>query len=210
MCDSEQKFIRELEREIGNHPEKENIIEDYKLHIHELLKEESVDDQRVYDLLINRLGTPLEIANVWKQEIGVTPKKTQWLFVICNVLIFLGGTIIIVSYNVFQWDWIVYLWSMLTEISFLIMLVYLLFWGLLGYEIGREFGHRGYRLLRKTFIISIIPNIILMYLIVFRILPHEWFQPLLNIPFIVLCIIFTFFLYPVSYIGYRWGRKVSI
>lgn len=210
MCDSEQKFIRELEREIGNHPEKENIIEDYKLHIHELLKEESVDDQRVYDLLINRLGTPLEIANVWKQEIGVTPKKTQWLFVICNVLIFLGGTIIIVSYNIFQWDWIVYLWSMLTEISFLIMLVYLLFWGLLGYEIGREFGHRGYRLLRKTFIISIIPNIILMYLIVFRILPHEWFQPLLNIPFIVLCIIFTFFLYPVSYIGYRWGRKVSI
>jgi len=210
MCDSEQKFIRELEREIGNHPEKENIIEDYKLHIHELLKEESVDDQRVYDLLINRLGTPLEIANVWKQEIGVTPKKTQWLFVICNVLIFLGGTIIIVSYNVFQWDWIVYLWSMLTEISFLIMLVYLLFWGLLGYEIGREFGHRGYRLLRKTFIISIIPNIILMYLIVFRILPHEWFQPLLNIPFIVLCIIFTFLLYPVSYIGYRWGRKVSI
>lgn len=210
MCEAEQRFIEELEKEIGDHPEKANILQDYKLHIHELLKEESTKKQEVYDLLINRLGTPRKIAKIWKQEIGVTPKKTQWLFVICNIFIFLGGTILTISYNVFHWDWLENLWLIITESTFLIMFVYILFWGLLGYEIGKEFGHRGYRLLRNTFLLSVIPNVLLMYLVIFNIFPYEWFRPLLNFRFIMICIIFTFLLYPVSYVGYRWGRKVSV
>src|SRR5690625_7968821 len=90
------------------------------------------------------------------------------------------------------------------------MLMYILFWGLLGYEIGKEFGHRGYRLLKKTFVISIVPNLLLMYLIVFKVLPYEWFQPLLSFPFIVTAMFFTGLLFPVRWFGYRWGRKVSV
>lgn len=210
MGDGEQCFIKELQKEIGNHPNKQDIIAEYQLHIYEILKENDCAECDTYSILINRLGTPHEIAKMWKQENNMTPKKTQWLFVLCNVLIFVGGALLTFLYNVFEWYWLKQLWLTLTEASFIIMFIYTLFWGLIGYEIGKEFGHRGYRLLKKTFIISIIPNLLLMYLVVFKILPYDWFHPLLNFPFILTCLIFTGFLYPVSLIGYRWGRKVSV
>jgi hypothetical protein len=92
----------------------------------------------------------------------------------------------------------------------LIALLYLFFWALLGYEIGRGFGHGGRTLLKKTFLLSLIPNILLMVLTVFEIIPHSWFAPLLTKTFIIACILFTIILYPISVIGYRWGKKASI
>lgn len=210
MDDGEQSFIKELEKEIGNHPNKQDIVAEYKRHIYDIRQDMNTDDTDLYHILIDRLGTPRAIAKVWKQESNMTPRKTQLLFVLCNVCIFVGGGLLTILYHVFEWHWLEQVWRTLTEVSFVIILIYILFWGLIGYEIGKEFGHRGYRLLRKTFIISIIPNILLMYLIVFKILPYDWFQPLLNVPFIVACIIFIGLLYPVSLIGYRWGRKVSV
>lgn len=210
MSDGQQKFLRELEKEIGSHPDCEDILAEYEVHMYELLQELTVDEKYMYEELVSRLGTPQEIAKVWKQETGVTPKKTQWLFVFINIAIFIGGTLLTIIYNYFQWNWIEHLWSGLTEASIVLMFIYTLFWGLLGYEIGKEFGHRGYRLLKRTFIISIIPNLLLMYLVVFKIFPYQWFGSLLNIRFILLCIVFTVILYPVSMVGYRWGKKVSV
>jgi len=207
MNEAEQQFIQELATELGNYPEKEHIVAEYKLHVYELTKE---NGKVSYDELIRQLGTPREIAKVWRQETGVTPKKIQWLFVLLNISIFIGGTLLTVSYHIFQWKWVLQLWNGLTEIPFLLMVIYVLFWGLLGYEIGKEFGHRGKRLLKNTFLIAVIPNIVLMYLIVFKILPYEWFGSLINVPFIIVCILFTAILYPVSLIGYRWGKKVSV
>src|SRR5690625_884168 len=210
MSDGQQKFLRELEKEIESHPDCEDILAEYEVHMYELLQEIPVDERYMYEELVSRLGTPQEIAKVWKQETGVTPKKTQWLFVFINIAIFIGGTLLTIIYNYFQWNWIEQLWSGLTEVSIVLMFIYTLFWGLLGYEIGKEFGHRGYRLLKRTFIISIIPNLLLMYLVVFKIFPYQWFGSLLNIHFILLCIAFTVILYPVSMVGYHWGKKVSV
>ncbi|MCM2533169.1 hypothetical protein NDK43_13145 [Neobacillus pocheonensis] len=102
------------------------------------------------------------------------------------------------------------IWSHLTSIPTLIALLYLFFWALLGYEIGKGFGHSGRRLLKKTFLLSLIPNILLMVLTVLRIIPHAWFDPLLTDQFVIACIIFTIILYPISWLGYRWGKKASI
>src|SRR5690625_4387175 len=137
MNDAENQFIRELEKELGNFPDKGNIVAEYKLHIFELAEDNGT---ATYDDLIRKFGTPREIAKVWKQENGVTPKKTQWLFVLLNISIFLGGTLLTLCYHIFQWTWLQQFWSGLTEIPFLLMTVYVLFWGLLGYEIGKEFG----------------------------------------------------------------------
>lgn len=210
MSDDEQSFIKELETEIGHHPNKQEIIAEYKRHIYEILKEYKIENTPNYHVLVDHLGTPREIAKMWRQESSMTPRNTQWLFVLCNVLIFVGGTLLMIFYNIFEWHWLEQVWRTLTEASFIIMLIYILFWGLIGYEIGKEFGHRGRRLLKKTFIISIIPNLLLLYLVVFKILPYDWFQPLLNFPFIIASLMFTGFLYLVSLIGYRWGRRVSV
>ncbi|MBR3121744.1 hypothetical protein [Oceanobacillus profundus] len=210
MTEGEQHFLNELEQEIGRHPDKEEIIAEYRLHVFDLLQEQATDEAKVYDELVHRLGSPKEIAALWKQESAVTPKKTQQLFVFCNIAIFTFGVLLTIGYNAFDWYWLESLWAGLTNAASIIILIYGFFWALLGYEIGREFGSRGHKLLKKTFLFSIIPNLILMYLIVFKLIPLQWFQPLLSTPFIIVCILCTAVLYPISWLGYRWGKKASI
>ncbi|EKN70702.1 integral inner membrane protein [Neobacillus bataviensis LMG 21833] len=206
------KFLEELAKGLGNHQDKEDILLEYESHIDEILIEsyDCPNEEEVFERIVSRLGTPEEIAELWKEELSVTPSNMKWLFILLNILFFGGGSLLTLAHNLFQWEWLNTMWSYLTAIPTLIAFLYMFFWALLGYEIGRGFGHGGRRLLKKTFLLSLIPNLILMFLTVFEIIPHSWFAPLLTKTFIIACIIFTIFLYPISWIGYRWGRKASI
>ncbi|WP_026908725.1 HAAS signaling domain-containing protein [Paucisalibacillus globulus] len=210
MSTGEEQFFQELNQALGKHPEKEEIIAEYRSHVYEILHEGETSAIGKYEEIVRRLGSPDEIASIWKEEAKVTPKKMQILFVVLNILIFFGGIALTVAYNVYQFEWIELLWKRLTAVPSIIIMVYMAFWGLLGYEIGKEFGSGGLKILRRTFTYAVIPNLLLMYLIVFKLIPHEWFQPLLNGPFILACILLTIVLYPISWIGYRWGRKASV
>src|SRR5699024_9301454 len=75
-----------------------------------------------YEQLVKQLGTPHDIAKMWKQETGITPKKTQWLFILLNLLIFVGGGLFTYSYHILEWEWIHSIWNWLTEVSFLLLL----------------------------------------------------------------------------------------
>lgn len=209
MIDGEEQFIFELKRGIRHRKLRQQIALEYEHHIYEM-KEELQIETIGYEQIVDRLGDPVEIAKMWQAEIKSTPNKMQWLFVISNLIIFLLGVILTVSYHLFDLNWIDRLWEAITRAPILIMIVYSLFWALLGYEIGREFGHRGRRILKRTFFLSILPNLIFMYLIVLKILPYEWFDPLLSLPFIILSVGFTGLLYPISRLGYRWGKRASI
>ncbi|MFJ7727607.1 HAAS signaling domain-containing protein [Neobacillus sp. NPDC097160] len=206
------RFLEELAKGLGNHQDKEEILLEYEAHIDEILSEsyDCFNEDEVMTRIVSRLGSPEEITELWREELSVTPSNMKWLFILLNILFFGGGSLLTLAHNLFQWEWIASIWSYLTAIPTLIAFLYMFFWALLGYEIGRGFGHGGRRLLRKTFLLSLIPNLILMFLTVFHIIPHSWFAPLLTKTFIIACIIFTIFLYPISWIGYRWGRKASI
>ncbi|MBS4211516.1 MULTISPECIES: HAAS signaling domain-containing protein [Neobacillus] len=206
------KFLNELSQELGTHYDKENILREYETHIDEIILEsfEETDHGKLEDLLFTRLGSPEEIAAAWQEELSVTPSNMKWLFILLNIIFFAGGSFLTLIHNLYQWSWLTSIWNHLTSIPALIAFLYLFFWALLGYEMGRGFGHGGRKLLRKTFLLSLIPNLILMMLTVFEIIPHSWFAPLLTKTFIIACIIFTIFLYPISMLGYRWGRKASI
>ncbi len=206
------KFLAELDDGLGNHQDKKSILLEYETHIDEILIEsyDCTDENELIERINSRLGTPAEIAACWKEELSVTPSNMKWLFIAMNILFFGGGSLLTFFHNVFQWNWLTVIWGHLTAIPTLIAFIYMFFWALLGYEIGKGFGHGGRRLLKKTFLLSLIPNLLLMVLTVFEIIPHSWFEPLLTKTFIIACIIFTILLYPISWLGYRWGRKASI
>lgn len=211
MNGAEQRFLEELDETLDDCPNKSEILKEYEMHLYEMGQEDAaVDKQTHYQKLKQRLGSPQEIAKIWRQETTITPNRMQWLFVSFNICLFVGGGVLTLGYNLFDWNWLEVIWTRLTGVSSAIIVVYFVFWGLLGYEIGKEFGHRGRTLLRKTFLFCVAPNLILMALTVFRLIPYQWFQPLLSIPFIISCIVFTSFLYPVSLIGYRWGKRASV
>jgi hypothetical protein len=213
MIQLKTEFLDELGRQLGKHTDKEQILAEYDIHITEMLEEFNGNEREESDIrseIYSRLGTPGEIAESWKEELSTTPVKTQWVFILANLIFFVGGTILTLVHNLFDFPFIDMAWKSLTSIPAVIILLYLFFWALLGYEIGKGFGHKGRRLMKKTFILSILPNIILMNLTLFKLIPHDWFQPLLSPAFIFICILFTALLYPICWVGYRWGKKASI
>lgn len=212
MEQPKNRFLNELAKGLGNHPSKENILHDYKAHIDEILLEyfDCEDEDIIMERIVSRLGSPSEIACMWKEELSITPSRMKWLFIILNILFFGGGSLLTLFHNLYDWEWLTLIWSHLTAIPTIIAFIYMFFWALLGYEIGKGFGHGGRSLLKKTFLLSLVPNLLLMLLTVFEVIPHSWFAPLLTKTFIIACIILTLFLYPVSLIGYRWGKKASI
>ncbi|WP_338448079.1 hypothetical protein R4Z09_17755 [Niallia oryzisoli] len=205
-------FLRELAECLGSHQEKEMILIEYETHLDELLIElKNIEDEaEMQDNIYTRLGSPGEIAAMWKEELSVTPSNMKWLFIAVNIFFFGGGSILTFAHNVFDWKWLTKLWSQLTSIPILIALIYMVFWALLGYEIGRGFGHKGKKLMKRTFLLALIPNLTLMVLTVFQIIPHKWFNPLLTETFMAICIFLTILLYPICLISYQWGKKASI
>lgn len=206
------EFLTELAQRLVEHPDKESILNDYDAHLDDLLvslykvENESELRQQVY----SRFGSPKEIAEMWKEELSVTPSKMKWLFLAVNICLFTGGAILTIAHNLLDWRWLSNLWAQLTSFPIIIALIYLFFWALLGYEIGRGFGHKGRKLMKGTFLLALLPNILLMILTVFKIIPHKWFSPLLTETFIFFCILFTILLYPICLISYRWGKKASV
>lgn len=210
MNSEAERFLDELAERLEDDSKREEIIAEYKMHVQDMLREDAIDETAIYEMLVSRLGSPDELAALWKEEKAVTPGKMQRLFVFLNIAIFVGGALFTVGINVFEWSWLERLWKGLTEATTLVIMIYMFFWGLLGYEIGKAFGARGKTILNRTFMICVIPNLILMYLVIFRLIPYEWFDPLLDASFIIFCILCTAVLYPVSWLGYRWGRKASV
>ncbi len=206
------EFLLDLSKGLGDHPDKESILKEYEAHLDELLIEltHNEDVPSIQAQVYSRFGSPEEIAAMWKEELSVTPSNMKWLFIAVNILFFAGGGTLTLAHNLYDWNWLTNLWFKLTSFPIIIAFVYMFFWALLGYEIGRGFGHKGKKLLTRTFILALIPNLTLMVLTVFRIIPHEWFFPLLKETFIGLCILLTILLYPLCLISYRWGKKASL
>ncbi|MFS0646938.1 hypothetical protein [Siminovitchia sp. 179-K 8D1 HS] len=206
------EFLAELAERLAKHQEKNAILKEYDVHLDEFLASlpDLGDETEIRNQIYSKIGTPEEIAAMWKEELSVTPSKMKWLFVAVNIVFFGGGSVLTLAHNLFEWNWLTSIWAQLTSIPIIIALIYLFFWALLGYEIGRGFGHSGKKLLKGTFFLALIPNITLMILTVFQIIPHRWFYPLLTKTFILLCILFTLLLYPVCLISFKWGKKASV
>ena len=206
------EFLGDLAQLLGSYQEKESILKEYDAHLDELLLnlDKLEDECEVRKQVYSRFGTPEEIAAMWKEELSVTPSNMKWLFIAVNILFFGGGSVLTLAHNLFDWNWLTSLWVQLTSFPVLIALIYMFFWALLGYEIGKGFGHKGRKLMKRTFFLALIPNLTLMVLTVFRIIPHEWFNPLLKETFIGICIFLTLLLYPICLISYNWGKKASV
>ncbi|WP_147534610.1 HAAS signaling domain-containing protein [Bacillus marasmi] len=212
MVQSKNEFIAKLRKELTNHQDCESILLEYETHIDEILLETNnkSTEVEIMEVITSRLGTPEEIAKAWRDELTVTPSSMKWLFVAMNILFFGGGSLLTIAHNLYEWNWLSVVWSRLTAVPVIIAIVYMFFWALLGYEIGKGFGHGGRKLLNKTFFAALIPNLCLMILTLLKIIPHSWFEPLLSKSFIILCIVLTMILYPLTWFAYLWGKKASV
>jgi uncharacterized membrane protein len=214
MIQSKHDYLIILEKQLKNANNRAELLQEFEVHISEMLEDmensDGLNEATAMVKIVERLGSPEQIATTYIQELEVTPTKIQSTFIAANLLFFIGGVCLTILYNLIPTLIIAELWTVLTSITSVLIILYMFFWVLLGYEIGKEFGVGGKELLRKTFYIALAPNLLLMALVVFRVMPFQWFDPLLTPSFIAVCILCTIFLYPISYAGFRWGTIRSI
>ncbi|CAM5606648.1 hypothetical protein SAFG77S_09601 [Streptomyces afghaniensis] len=214
MISSKESYMKQLRDLLKDHEQSEEICMEYELHLIDILEEISFEKQcseeEALIMAIQRLGTPLEVVAMYQEELNMTAKKTQWNFFFANLFFFVGGIGLTIIYHRLSNPTISKLWSLLTSIPFFLIVLYLFFWLLLGYEVGKEFGLGGKKLLLKTFCISLVPNLLLMCSVVFKIIPLTLFDPLLTPEFVLICISFTIMLYPICYLAFRYGTTRSV
>ncbi|MFT8320454.1 MAG: hypothetical protein ABF649_06065 [Bacillus sp. (in: firmicutes)] len=214
MIASKQEYLVLLHKRLKHNDNQDEIVLEYDLHLSELLEdiymEKQLEEKEAMAIVLERFGEPEEIAQLYAEEQTVTANKTKWIFFFGNLVFFTGGICLTIFYHYLSFPLIRKLWAFLVSIPFYLIVLYLFFWLLLGYEVGKEFGLGGKKLLKKTFYISLAPNLLLMMLVIFRIVPSTVFDPLLTPDFILICIVATFFLYPISILGFRFGTTRSI
>ena len=214
MISSLEEYLKHLRNELKEHAQVEEICLEYELHISDMLEDiyikRGCPETEAMKFVSERLGTPKDIAEMFQKVTSMTANKTKWIFFFANMFFFVGGISLTIFYHQLSIPTISKLWTFLTSIPFVLIMLYLAFWLLLGYEVGKEFGLGGQKVLTKTFLLSLVPNLLLMCLVVFRIVPVSIFAPLLTPEFILICIAFTVILYPICFLGFRFGTTRSV
>ncbi|MED4402928.1 HAAS signaling domain-containing protein [Metabacillus fastidiosus] len=207
MIPFKEAFLQELKKELPCNVNKEDIIAEYSVHLDEKMEE---CPHLNWEDIVEQLGSPVEIAKQYEDSSLISTQFVQKNFVFCNFLFFIIGGLLTVGYHTFKHPIFTDTWLMLSKVSLVIVFIYTLFWIILGFEIGKEFGIRGKTLFSKTFLLCLIPNISLMIMTIFKMIPTAWFDPILTTPFIILCVLMTALLYPISRISYYIGVYRSL
>lgn len=207
MILSKERFLQDLEQSLPSSVNKAEVIKEYNLHIEEKLFD--YPNLKIEDVL-EKIGDPVEIAKQYEDTLPIAKGFVSRNFVFCNFMFFFIGGLLTVCYHVFEDSLLSDAWGLLAQIPLTIVIVYTIFWMMLGFEIGREYGLLGKELFSKTVFISLVPNVLLMIMTLFHFIPVQWFQPILTPAFIVLCVIMTFLIYPISKVFYYIGVYRSV
>lgn len=213
MIRSKEAYMKQLEREMYAHPDNDVIMAELTVHIDEkmsyLLKKDLPEEEAI-QIIIEQFGHPSELAVQFGGVSTKSPTIAKVVFVLCNSFLFFLGACITFGYHLVNAQVFQIYWEALAHNSWLILFMYTGYWVLIGYQIGKEFGEKGKRLLSDTISLAIAPNLFLMLAVLFGLFPVQWFSPLLTTSFIGACIGVTFLFYPLSQIGYYFGRHQAV
>lgn len=203
---TKENFLIELETHLPHGVNKKDILREWEMHIYDAI----IESGRSEEEIIADFGSPSDIAKEYESN---TPVQKNWIvpfYIGCNALFFIVGALITLAYHLTNHPVVETIWNTLIGYAPAIIGGYLLFWIFLGFEIGRTYGVRGSKLLSKTVFLSMLPNVLMMVLTLYKWIPTEVFEPLLTPVFVLVCVIFTFLLYPICRIAYRVGISRSL
>lgn len=207
MIQSKETYLQRLAQSLPITVNKEDIIREYDLHIEDKLADQP---HLALEDVLEQLGDPVELAEQYEDGEPIAKGFVSNHFVFCNLLFFLIGGLLTVCYHLFEGSILSDAWGLLAQIPLTIVVVYTVFWMVLGFEIGREYGLVGKEVFSKTVFLCLVPNVLLMILTLFKCIPTEWFQPILTPAFIVICVIMTIMIYPISKVFYYLGVYRSV
>jgi hypothetical protein len=164
-------------------------------------------EQEATSRALSDLGSPLEVANGFS---GIRPFSAgccSRALLIQNGLLFLGGILVLAGQAVWgeknAWP----LFSLIAQHKAEILIGYALYWLASGYFLGQRYGVTAERHVRKMVRLPLALNYLFMCLVLFQVLPRDWFGPLLTTPFLIACAVTTLLFSSLADLGCRWGRQ---
>lgn len=202
-----REFLKALDAELDNHPKREEIILEYADYLEQKYKDlliSGVGMERAEELVIQEMPDPQKIAFQFNKK-GTSVKATFQTVVVLNYSLFVIGLLITLGFYWYHGSGISLVWHGLVENKWYILFGYSAFWLMVGYFFGAKFGFNGGPVLKKALWISLVPNFLLMVLVLSTEKIQGVFSPFITPSFIIMCIAFTFFFYPISRMSYKIG-----
>ncbi|MGV3466771.1 MAG: hypothetical protein ACO1OT_15965 [Heyndrickxia sp.] len=205
MEDLKQDYLRNLKLSLQNHPEMVDILNEISVHIEDSIRDKmliGISERAATEEVLQNMGNPIELGKSFlppPRSINIIHLVLlNWAFFVCGLFITLGN-------QFSDWTIVNHIWTYLTHHSHFILLLYSIYWIYLGYTVGKHYGPNGKKLVEKTMMWAYIPNMILMFITLFNIIPSDIFSPLLNPVFMVICVITTVLFYPISKLAFKIG-----
>jgi len=205
MKNLKQDYLHDLKLALQNHPDKENILYEITTHIEDAIKDKmliGISEKVATVEVLHSMGNPIELGKSFMQPSRSINIKhlilLNWAFFGCGMFITLGN-------QLSDWTIVNHTWTYLTHKSHFILFLYSMYWIYLGYSVGKHYGPNGKKLVNKTMMWAYIPNMVLMFITLFNVIPGDIFSPLLNPVFMMVCVIATFLFYPLSKFAFKIG-----
>lgn len=205
-----ETYLYEIKNGLKGLPEGETMVEEIENHIENHLFhsfQEGKSEEEAMQTLMQAFGTPADIVSSFKKEQPVTFRAFLMFHLFFNSALFAIGIAITMMYVRFESPIVHALWKGISVSVWLILAAYILYWVLIGYQGVREFGQRGERLVLHTILISMVPNVIFMFVFLFDLVPAALFQSLLTPWFIGACACATLLFPACGRIGCYFGRR---
>ncbi|HET7578826.1 MAG TPA: permease prefix domain 1-containing protein [Bacillales bacterium] len=208
MTPEKQRYLEELKKALGAEGQAEAVVKEINSHIEERMHDRMVfgiKEEEALDEALQSLGSPRKLAKALMEGEASNRHTMRNVFIACNYLFFLGGTMLMIFSQILTLPIVHTVWESLTGVSGLILACYTGYWFYLGYEVGKQFGPNGKSLMNRTVLMSLIPNVLLMFLTLFRFIPQHLFNSMLTPEFVTVCVVATVFFYPISKAAYKIG-----
>lgn len=207
-----QSYLDQLAGELGQLPNKEEILLEYEEYI-ELRYQEFLLSARsqseAENELLMELGEPKEIAENYlvghSQQVNI-PK----VMIYFNYSLFLIGACLTVLYYTHAYLAVELIWEQMVTFKWGLLCGYAFLLALMFFVHGRLVGFKQWRKSRRFMVLALLPNYLLMIVVLLTDLFQSWFHPLLNPAFLLVCVVATFIFYPLNQLAVRYGVIHSI
>lgn len=207
-----QGYLAEVQRHLPKHVNHGEVIAELGAHLHEAaleLQHEGMDSAAAVTTVLRQMGAPRKLARAYSSSRPLSAAGWSAALLLVNGLCFAAGAGLLMGQQGGSAT-AAYGFHVLAAGKEGVLLIYALVWLLSGYMLGRKHGAQAEKRIRRVITLPLLPNYLFMLLVLFRILPGHWFDSLLSMPFLLLCIGATLMFSRLARLGCRWGTYAAL
>ncbi len=205
-------YLEAVCRDLPKRVDRMAVKAELRAHIEEAAAEQSGDDLEsgaALHAVLDRLGDPRKLARAYRIACPLPAALWSSILLLANVVCFAAGLALLRGLQD-GFSPAAYGFHLLAAGKGWVLLGYSCMWLLSGFMLGRRYGMQAERRIGRMILPPLLPNYLFMLLVLFGIIPGQWFDSLLSLPFVFLCTASTLVFGWLARLGCRWGKRMAL